>query len=113
MSKELRKQLKEKATEFKYEPELTKKKARELYKIAMIACDRIDKLQADLNAYKAPKLYDKTEVNKIPERVYFSKAERAQHALDAGGEKLELYLKYSGLTLEEAKELVYKAKEVK
>jgi ssDNA-specific exonuclease RecJ len=115
VNKDLRKELEAKAKEFKFEPDLIKKKARELYKVALKALDLADKLKAELDAYKAPKLYDKAEVNKIPERIYYSREERIQHYLDTDpdGDAFKQFLKWNNLTLEQAKELVYNAKKVK
>jgi ssDNA-specific exonuclease RecJ len=115
VSKELRKELETRAKEFKFEPELTKKKARELYKVSLKALDLADKLKAELDAYKQPKLYDKAEVNKIPERIYYSREERIQQYLDTDpdGDAFKHFLKWNNLTIDQAKELVYNAKKVK
>ena len=115
MSKELRKELELKAKEFKFEADTTKKKARELYKIALKALDKVDYLQNQLDAYKAPTLYDKTEAHKIPERTYLSRAERISEFLakDPDGEPFRLFLQFNRLTIEEAKEIVYKASQTK
>lgn len=110
----LRKELLDRASAFKHEPEVIKKKARDLYKVALKAIESCELMRTQLNAYKQPKLFPKDEAGKIPERIYYTLTERlAKYFEDDDEEGLKNCLKWNGLTLEEAKELVYKAKEVK
>lgn len=115
MHKELRKELELKAKEFKHQPDDVKKRGRELYKVAIKALARCDYLQAQLDAYKAPKLYDKTETNRIPERTYLSLPELITEVLKNGpdSDEVERFLRRRKLTLDEAKEIVEKARQVK
>lgn len=115
MSKELRAELTKVAKEFKFEAEQVKKKAKALYEVALKAMDKIDKLQAALDAYKAPTLYEKSESQTIPQRTYLSRPERIAAFLrdEPDSEAFKQFLKWNRLTLEQAKDLVYKAKQLK
>lgn len=117
MSKDLLKELKKVYEEFRYEPDLPKRKAREIYKVCLKAFQRIDYLQSLLDAYKAPTLLDKSVSQGIPQRTYLSRAERIEDFLavdpDGESEAFQQFLKWNQLSLSQAKELVYTAMKVK
>jgi len=106
MSKHLRSELELKAKEFKFEPDLTKKKGREMYRIAIKAMDKIDYLQKEIEAYKSPHLFVKDNVEK---KVFLSKKEQVAAFIDRYGEnspETKRYLTWNKLSLEEAKKLL-------
>jgi hypothetical protein len=111
MSKDLRKELSEKAKAFQYEPEETKKRARELYKVALKALDRVDLLRKELDAYKAPPLIDKSlppdhEAKK--EKRFLTPLERLKwfYENDPNGPGMKRILETMNITLSDAQEIV-------
>jgi hypothetical protein len=118
VSKDLRKELADTAKAFKHEPDETKKRARELYKVAIKAMDKIDYMQKEIEAYKSPRLTDPkerpdTEARK--EKRFWSATDRLRWFLDNAPESpgCKRHLELMNLTLIQAKELLDKEKETR
>lgn len=111
MSKDLRKELAATAKAFQYEPEETKKRARELYKVAIKAMDKIDYLQKEIEAYKSPRLTDPQErpdTERLKEKRFLSPTDRLKWFLenDPGSPGCKRHLEIMNLTIVQAKELL-------
>lgn len=92
---------------FKHETEDFKVKLRPVYKVAIQAIELAEKLQAEINAYKAPKLdycLEKPDVGPKPDRRFYGTVERIRLYLaeNPHSREFELFLKYKKLTLAEA-----------
>lgn len=115
--KELRKKLDQAAEPFKTETQDVKKKAREIYKVALLAIEACERVRMELAAYKAPKLFDKNEppdAEAKKQKVFIGPMERLKWFYENQRESpgMKRILETMNLTLDQAKEIIYKDKNV-
>jgi len=109
-SKILRKQLNEAAAGFKHESTHVKEKGRVLYKAAQAILEALEAAESTIAEYKAPKLYEANNAYNEAQKpkTFLSKADRIrvflQGDLDAPG--FISFLKWNGLTLDDAQRIV-------
>jgi hypothetical protein len=118
--REIKKRLLDCAELFRHESETARHKGRTLYKVAVDAITLAGELEKELKAFKNPPL--PPEGRALPEAPSYKppydvkweaedKVSRITYFLKHGPESEEFrrYLKYSGLSLEEAKKLLHES----
>ena len=111
----MRERLGDAAKAFQYEHAEIKKKAKTLYLVALDAIQTIEKLKADLNAYKAPKFWKDTKPEDPKDRRFWTKADRIRHYLvnEPNSVAFGHFLRFNNLSLEQAKLMVAEADKAK
>lgn len=112
--KTLRKKLDQAAEPFKTETQEVKKKGRELYRVALEAIETCERVRIELAAYKAPKLFDKSEppdAEAKKKKTFYGPIDRLKWFLENDPESpgMKRILETMGISIEQAWELANKS----
>lgn len=112
-AKDLRKKLNEAAAGFKYEATHVKEKGKTLYKAAIETLEALEASEKTISEYRAPKLFDKNDAynEALKPKTFISRADRIREFMkgDLDAPEFVRFLKWNGLTLDDAMKLVAEA----